>query len=124
LLAGVLVDERAPDDGHLGDLGGQRDGARGARVRPPGGVDDPVGRLVEHPVVVGLEPDPNSLRHELSFSPLSPYFVTEVTTPAPTVRPPSRMAKRRPSSMAIGVPSSTASSMLSPCRHSWTPAGS
>ena len=26
-----------------------------------------------------------------------------VTAPAPTVRPPSRMAKRRPSSIAIGV---------------------
>ncbi|MBP1689926.1 MAG: hypothetical protein H6Q34_499, partial [Deltaproteobacteria bacterium] len=26
-----------------------------------------------------------------------------VTTPAPTVRPPSRMAKRNPSSIAIGV---------------------
>ena len=29
------------------------------------------------------------------------------TTPAPTVRPPSRMAKRRPSSMAIGAISLT-----------------
>ena len=31
------------------------------------------------------------------------YSTIEATTPAPTVRPPSRMAKRRPSSMAIGV---------------------
>ena len=30
------------------------------------------------------------------------YLRTFVTTPAPTVRPPSRIAKRRPSSMAIG----------------------
>src|SRR5690606_20758250 len=36
------------------------------------------------------------------------------TTPAPTVRPPSRMAKRSFSSMAIGVISSTFSSALSP----------
>ena len=37
-----------------------------------------------------------------------------LTTPAPTVRPPSRMAKRSFSSMAIGVISSTSSSALSP----------
>src|SRR3546814_17725924 len=31
------------------------------------------------------------------------YLVMLATTPAPTVRPPSRIAKRRPSSMAIGA---------------------
>ena len=31
------------------------------------------------------------------------YFVMFATTPAPTVRPPSRIAKRRPWSMAIGA---------------------
>ena len=36
------------------------------------------------------------------------------TTPAPTVRPPSRIAKRRPSSIAIGVISVTTILMLSP----------
>jgi len=36
------------------------------------------------------------------------------TTPAPTVRPPSRMAKRRPSSMAIGAISLTVIDTLSP----------
>ena len=30
------------------------------------------------------------------------YLVTLVTVPAPTVRPPSRMAKPRPSSIAMG----------------------
>ena len=37
-----------------------------------------------------------------------------VTTPEPTVRPPSRMAKRRPASMAIGWISSTSICTLSP----------
>jgi len=37
----------------------------------------------------------------LLFS-LCPYSITFATTPAPTVRPPSRIAKRRPSSIAIG----------------------
>ena len=36
------------------------------------------------------------------------YSVIETTTPAPTVLPPSRMAKRCFSSIAIGVISSTA----------------
>ena len=43
-----------------------------------------------------------------------PYSLIEATTPAPTVRPPSRMAKRRPSSMAIGAISSTSMVTLSP----------
>jgi len=49
-----------------------------------------------------------------------------VTTPEPTVRPPSRMAKRRPSSMATGMPSisSTVTFTLSPGMHISTPAGS
>ncbi len=42
------------------------------------------------------------------------YSTILATTPAPTVRPPSRMAKRSFSSMAIGVISSTSSSALSP----------
>lgn len=37
-----------------------------------------------------------------------------VTTPEPTVRPPSRIAKRRPSSIAMGANNSTVSSTLSP----------
>ncbi len=42
------------------------------------------------------------------------HFVILVTRPAPTVRPPSRIANRRPSSMAIGWMSSTDISVLSP----------
>ena len=42
------------------------------------------------------------------------YSLILVTTPEPTVRPPSRIAKRRPSSIAIGVISSTSISTLSP----------
>ena len=65
-------------------------------------------RHVEHAsVMIGL----------LSFAiiPLPyPYSCTFVATPAPTVRPPSRMAKRRPGSMATGVMSSTSRFTLSP----------
>src|SRR3954469_18078848 len=40
------------------------------------------------------------------------YLIISLMAPAPTVRPPSRMAKRRPFSMATGVISSTFSSTL------------
>ena len=42
------------------------------------------------------------------------YLVILATTPEPTVRPPSRIAKRRPSSMAIGAISLTPIFTLSP----------
>jgi hypothetical protein len=45
------------------------------------------------------------------------YSKILVTTPEPTVRPPSRIAKRTPSSMAIGVISSTLNLALSPGMH-------
>lgn len=41
------------------------------------------------------------------------YLLMLETTPAPTVRPPSRIENLVPSSIAIGAISSTASSMLS-----------
>jgi hypothetical protein len=42
------------------------------------------------------------------------YVMILLTTPAPTVRPPSRMAKRRPGDMAIGVMSLICRLVLSP----------
>jgi len=39
---------------------------------------------------------------------------SSLITPAPTVRPPSRMAKRNPTSHAIGVINSTSAAILSP----------
>ena len=42
------------------------------------------------------------------------YSVILDTTPAPTVRPPSRIAKRRPCSIAMGAISSTSNFRLSP----------
>ena len=52
------------------------------------------------------------------------YFLTLVTVPAPTVRPPSRIAKPRPSSIAIGWMSVTAMSVVSPGITISVPAGS
>ena len=42
------------------------------------------------------------------------YLRILVTRPAPTVRPPSRIANRKPSSIAIGLPNITVISVLSP----------
>ena len=42
------------------------------------------------------------------------YLTTDDTTPAPTVRPPSRIAKRKPSSIAIGAIKVTVIAILSP----------
>jgi len=48
------------------------------------------------------------------FNHLTIYSIILVTTPAPTVLPPSRMANRKPSSIATGVISSTSKLALSP----------
>ena len=65
---------------------------------------------------------PDVFTHDLGL----PYAMTLVTTPEPTVRPPSRIANRRFASMAIGLSgnSSTVALMLSPGMHISTPSGS
>src|SRR5437879_5050944 len=128
VLAGVLVDVRRPDDAVAVDLGGKRDGTPDPRLRADDRLDDLLRRLVDDLVIVGFEPDPDLLpfgvRHLLRLSlfggssggsaPRVTYLRILITRPAPTVRPPSRIAKRRPSSMAIGLMSSTVISVLSP----------
>ena len=51
------------------------------------------------------------------------YSLIAITAPEPTVRPPSRIEKRRPTSIAIGVISSTSISTLSPGIHISVPSG-
>ena len=63
-------------------------------------------------------PDANHLR---GWDPGLDQSRIFVTTPEPTVLPPSRMAKRTPSSMAIGTISSTSIFTLSPGEHISTP---
>src|SRR5262245_47349088 len=97
VLARVLVLERAADhavDVLLGRQGhGPGDGRAGALNR----LDDVLRGLVERLVVVALQSDSDLLLwHRRVPSFLSSYLMISVTTPAPTVRPPSRMAKRRP----------------------------
>src|ERR1700730_8541487 len=122
LLARLLVDMWRAQHGEFLDLGRQWDRAAHPRAGPLGGVDDLAGRLIEHPVIVGAQADANILvvyghqRLPVSERALSPppYLMILATTPAPTVRPPSRMAKRSPSSIAIGAINSISIEMLSP----------
>ena len=58
-----------------------------------------------------------------SISVCGDYASISETTPAPTVRPPSRIAKRRPGSIAIGVISATSILTLSPGMHISVPSG-
>src|SRR5437867_13227297 len=74
LLPRVLVDKGRSDHGELADLGRKGDRAGSARVRTAGGVDDLVRRLVQHSMVVSLEPDPDLLRHYLSSFPFPVYL--------------------------------------------------
>src|SRR5205823_1303620 len=106
LLARVLVDERTLDDRELLDTCRQRDRTGDRRPGPLRGLDDLRRGLVDELVVVRLQADPDAL--------LGHYAITFVTTPAPTVCPPSRMANRRPSSSAIGVIRVTSRVELSP----------
>src|SRR5579859_5893443 len=107
LLPRVLVDERAADHREALDPGGQRDGAGDHRPRALRGLNDLLCRLIQDLVIEGLQSDPDALlRHR--------YLRILVTAPAPTVRPPSRIANRKPSSMATGVISSISICTLSP----------
>src|SRR5919197_5111660 len=92
VLARVLVDERTAD--HAVDvlLGRQGHRAGDGRAGALGRLDDRLGRTVELRMVVALETDPDLLlRHRRAL-----YLTISVTTPAPTVRPPSRIANLRP----------------------------
>src|SRR5438094_846476 len=108
LLARVLVDERAADHRELLDARGQRDRPRHGRPGPLRRLDDLRRGLLDQLVVIRLVPDPDPLLRHLASS------TTFATTPAPTVCPPSRTAKRSPSSSAIGVMRVTSMLALSP----------
>src|SRR5436190_20263288 len=118
LLARLLVDVRRAVHGEALDVGGERDRPGDPPARPAHGLDDLAHRLVEQPVVVRLQTDADLVVQGLS------YLKILVTTPAPTVRPPSRIAKRRPSSIAMGVMSSTFTCTLSPGMTISVPSGS
>src|SRR5215467_10400190 len=92
LLAALLVDMRRTVHGEPLDAGRQRDRAAHLGARALRGHHDLVRRLIENAVVEGFQADADILAvHRL----LAFYSMMLATTPAPTVRPPSRMANLR-----------------------------
>src|SRR3954449_1779362 len=146
VLLGVLVLERRADHRIDGLVRGQRNGTGHRRAGARGRFHDLLGRHLDRRVVIGLEPDPDlvlgyrchggvfrlgtsprptggsSALLRIRWAPCC-YSTISVTTPDPTVRPPSRIAKRRPWSMAIGWMSSTSMAMSSPGMTISTPSG-
>src|SRR5436190_4655416 len=137
LLARLLVDVRRTQHGPLILDRRQRNWSSHARAGSLCRLDDFRRRLIQHPVIVSLEPDPDFF---VKHSPMSPigligliahgtnetdatYSTTSDTVPAPTVRPPSRIAKRKPFSMAIGAINSISICTLSPGITISTPCG-
>ena len=86
--------------------------------RTLGCFDNPFGGLVEDTMVIRLEADA-----DLLLCHVSSYSMILVMTPAPTVRPPSRMANFEPCSSATGTISSTVRFTLSPGITISTPSG-
>ena len=70
-----------------------------------------------------VEANPGCAKNAHPDENLKNYSRISLTTPEPTVLPPSRIAKRRPFSIAIGVMSSTVMSTWSPGLHISTPSG-
>src|SRR5689334_22139985 len=110
LLSRLLVHVRRAQQVEALLAGRQRHRPLDHRAGALGGVDDLERRLVDETVVERLETDADFL----TFDGHVRYSMTLATTPAPTVRPPSRMAKRSPSSIAIGWISVTVIDTLSP----------
>jgi hypothetical protein len=83
-----------------------------------GCLNDSFGRLIKNTMIVSFEADADFL-----FGHACTYSKILVTTPAPTVRPPSRMANFEPCSKATGTINSTVRFTLSPGITISTPSG-
>src|SRR6266481_3953954 len=101
LVARGLVRVRAAQHVETLDARRQRHRPLYDGPRALGSIHDLERRLVDQAVVERLEPDPDFLAL------YGHYSITFVTTPAPTVLPPSRMANLRPCSIAMGAISVT-----------------
>ena len=81
-------------------------------------LNNPLCGLIKNSMIVCLEANADFLlRHSITYS------IILVTTPAPTVRPPSRMANFEPCSNATGTINSTVRFTLSPGITISTPSG-
>src|SRR5690554_5728084 len=134
LLPRLLVDVRATQHRVATDGRGQGDGASHARACAACRLDDVRRRLVEELVIERLQANSDFGRVSHGYSQERRgrrgsaslgrnHSMISETTPAPTVRPPSRMANRICDSSATGVISSTSTVTLSPGITIFTPSG-
>src|SRR5438132_1567541 len=123
LLARFLIDVRRAQDGPLvlDRRQWNRPGHAGAGALRC--FDNLCRRLIEDSVIVGFEPDSDFFVQHRSNRSYRSYSTTSLTVPAPTVRPPSRMANRNPFSIAIGAINSISIATLSPGITISTPVG-
>jgi len=145
LITGCLIDVRRAQDIEALDARRQRHRPAYHGSCPFSGIHDFKRRLIDQSIIEGLKADTDFLilhvtilKEQEALKRLKtkggiippfvekskPYSMILATTPAPTVRPPSRIAKRRPSSIAIGAISFTVICTLSPGITISTPAGS
>src|SRR5688572_25861853 len=120
LLAALLVYVRRTQHGPTLNARWQRNRTADARARLLSRAHDVSCGLIDHCMIERLQTNPDLTSHCLYSS---AYRITSVTTPAPTVRPPSRIAKRSSVSIAIGLISSISICTLSPGITISTPAG-
>src|ERR1700722_3715096 len=118
LLTRFLVHVRRTQHRPTINGGGQRNRPGHICTGALRGIHNFLGGLVENSMIVRLEAytDFVALSHN--------YSMISVTAPAPTVWPPSRMAKRKPFSRATGVMRVTSQLTLSPGITISTPCGS
>src|SRR5258708_29842468 len=77
LLARLLVDVRRAIDRELLDARRQRNGTAHLCARPLGRADDLAGRLIEHAMIEGFEPDPDiGVVHRHDVYPPGSFAVT------------------------------------------------
>src|SRR5271167_4736596 len=138
LLARLLIDVRRTVHGELLDPRRQRNWPADPSAGALGGGHNLLRRSVEHAVIERFEADADVLRihgfkslagadgaeNPARLSQCFRHSVMETTTPDPTVRPPSRIAKRSFSSMAIGTINATSIVTLSPGITISVPSGS
>ena len=138
MLVGVVLSGRGPvhEVGRVARSCGAatENGLWGLRPEPASGLPSARHLVSKRPAQVGAwshklrlhapMSNPISVPHRVRHTKSVTYLVILVTRPAPTVRPPSRMANRSPSSMAIGWMSCTLISVLSPGITISVPSGS
>src|SRR5688572_19103488 len=116
LLTRLFIRMRRPLNRKFLNACRQRNWTHDFRTAAANRFDDFRNGLIQHAIIEPTQPNSDSLidlDHAIPCSSVS-YARISVTTPEPTVLPPSRTAKRNPWSIAIGLINSAVTLTLSP----------